>query len=744
MEMEETIVEEWLRSLQMEQYSDSFIDNGYDDLEICKQIGAPDLDAIGVVNPGHRTALLNAVMLLREEGAASVYFTVEEAQLASRDHSSLRNSSGSRGRSSRSSRGSGSTASTPGDPPAPVPLGMAATNTPARYLDAYEAGRAELVRLPHTQLSGLLKERLVQDAVDLAAHPYTTQDGQRGVLEGLASRYADQFSTHYQDVFDHLDRLRLDAWNQLINRVKNPEPIAPPSPPAPPDPCPASPKHQGEGEGGGGGAGSPPSQPRPPASSHPSSHSSSPDHRYYDDHPIYVPGKYNPSSCLSDAEEDQIYGYSSGSFRGRALRPPTLAHSNHAFVHDAHGCLNPRSTLIYELPPVGDVSRGANGKKRLGIGKFLKTLKRDLKRSSGTNTNKNNKNKLTHNLNNLPRSYGEGGLATTPLVMLPGYSSPASSRGSHSSHSHSSHSHSSSHSTNAAFVSASAPGTPGSSGPIRDSGLQEAIERLKEQEMQRRREEQFREHEQILRDLRQGLLRSERPLRETAIFYTKGAPYQDDTYMYDDDAGEAGAGAGPGVGVGVLGPPHHWYDEPPYESDPEDFLIGKDAYREPYGGGLRVVVTEEDIISLRTAGDISVPRDVAKVAHTHWAAAGGPQFPPRAAHASWVEPAAQGSGGYPIPVYDNVRLVSVGGGRAVGRGSRRSEPDYHNMEGAARGGPRHPRRPLLREGGAAGDVAAADVHSVTSRLSGVSVETNRSDPTELRLSKYLVSDEGDR
>lgn len=175
MEMEETIVEEWLRSLQMEQYSDSFIDNGYDDLEICKQIGAPDLDAIGVVNPGHRTALLNAVMLLREEGAASVYFTVEEAQLASRDHSSLRNSSGSRGRSSRSSRGSGSTASTPGDPPAPVPLGMAATNTPARYLDAYEAGRAELVRLPHTQLSGLLKERLVQDAVDLAAHPYTTQ-----------------------------------------------------------------------------------------------------------------------------------------------------------------------------------------------------------------------------------------------------------------------------------------------------------------------------------------------------------------------------------------------------------------------------------------------------------------------------------------------------------------------------------------------------------------------------------------
>lgn len=36
--------------------------------------------------------------------------------------------------------------------------------------------------------------------------------------------------------------------------------------------------------------------------------------------------------------------------------------------------------------------------------------------------------------------------------------------------------------------------------------------------------------------------------------------FLDDTYMYDDD-------------VRALAP-HHWYDEPPYESDPEDFLMG--------------------------------------------------------------------------------------------------------------------------------------------------------------------------
>lgn len=39
--------------------------------------------------------------------------------------------------------------------------------------------------------------------------------------------------------------------------------------------------------------------------------------------------------------------------------------------------------------------------------------------------------------------------------------------------------------------------------------------------------------------------------------------------MYDEDArcGVAG-GSVPGPGVA------HWYDEPPYESDPEDFLMG--------------------------------------------------------------------------------------------------------------------------------------------------------------------------
>ena len=41
----------------------------------------------------------------------------------------------------------------------------------------------------------------------------------------------------------------------------------------------------------------------------------------------------------------------------------------------------------------------------------------------------------------------------------------------------------------------------------------------------------------------------------------------DDTYMYDD--------ALTGNYRGIIHHPHHphWYDEPPYESDPDDFLM---------------------------------------------------------------------------------------------------------------------------------------------------------------------------
>ncbi|KAG8444448.1 hypothetical protein GDO86_009577, partial [Hymenochirus boettgeri] len=74
------IVYEWLKALQLSQYAESFVDNGYDDLEVCKQIGDPDLDAIGVMVPQHRKKIHDAVYRLKEEekeAASGLYFTLE-------------------------------------------------------------------------------------------------------------------------------------------------------------------------------------------------------------------------------------------------------------------------------------------------------------------------------------------------------------------------------------------------------------------------------------------------------------------------------------------------------------------------------------------------------------------------------------------------------------------------------------------------------------------------------------------
>lgn len=49
---------------------------------------------------------------------------------------------------------------------------------------------------------------------------FSFQEGDRGYLEGLASRYADLFSTHYVDVLAHLEDLRRTEFNEMSNDGK--------------------------------------------------------------------------------------------------------------------------------------------------------------------------------------------------------------------------------------------------------------------------------------------------------------------------------------------------------------------------------------------------------------------------------------------------------------------------------------------------------------------------------------------
>ncbi|XP_039276009.1 uncharacterized protein LOC111055637 [Nilaparvata lugens] len=457
------IVVEWLRSLHLGQYAESFLDNGYDDLEICKQVGDPDLDAIGVFNPNHRNRLLQSVRTLREEGAASVYFTLEESAAIQEecqcDSASARSSRTSSGRVSekdglgRSPAGSSSAGSA-------QELG--------RYLDEYEEGKAELVRIPRIQLKVLLKEKLAQDGIRLSCQPYSTSEGERGYLEGLASRYADLYNTHYGDVLEHLEELRRREWAELSPRIRVLGPLTPTTPPGPAPSTPPPLTHHRLA----------------PAATLTSSQSQ----------PIYVPGKYSPSSCLSDKEEDEIYGFAGYGVYGKHMlqRQQQQAKLVIAPRHNYQNCLSPRSAYFYEFPP-----NERPGKKKTSFSRFLRHLKTHRKDKSIS-----------------PRH-------------------PSS--------------------------------------------------RLKVQEALKKKEKFDREHEEILRDIRQGLLQLSRGV-------------SDDTYMYDDEMQRLG---------------QHWYDEPPYESDPEDFLMADTSNHSRVCFTLNVRNEsrsgESGVISLRSAGDISLP-----------------------------------------------------------------------------------------------------------------------------------------
>ncbi|XP_076389053.1 uncharacterized protein LOC100883627 isoform X3 [Megachile rotundata] len=527
MTMASNIVVEWLRSLHLGQYSESFIDNGYDDLEICKQIGDPDLDAIGVFNQTHRARLLQSVKTLREEGAASVYFTLEESNDCLCDNISSKSSrtSSERPLSDKEAQRASPTASSSSG-------GQELT----KFADEYEEGKAELVRIPKMQLRMLLQEKLRHDGIRLACQPYTTPEGERGYLEGLASRYADLFRTHYGDVLEPLEELRRRETN---------------------------------------------ASPRMPNTQLTTSHSQ----------PIYVPGKYSPSSCLSDKEEDEIYGFGYGVFSRQMLqqRQQKLAlaaqNTTTALTPGTHqqpyqSCLSPRSAYFYEFPP-NEQGQNTN-KKKTTFSRLLRGLKTHRKEKQAQTQGSPRHGRARMGVPqrvDTPDSVLQSGLGLGPDMGHTILRSMVDPRDY----------------DRLRYLQMNG-GQPNS--------FEETIHRLKVQEALRKKERFHKEHEEILRDIRQGLMQLGRDGR--------GHLPGDDTYMYDEDA-RCGGGIGPGPGG------QHWYDEPPYESDPEDFLMGASGGPVPtatiqngrvcFTLNLRPENRGEGIISLRTAGDISLPRD---------------------------------------------------------------------------------------------------------------------------------------
>ena len=76
--MSDNVIKVWLRYVGFPEYCDSFIDNGYDDLETIKRIKIEDLEAIGVDDLEHQRCILKAVKDLKQKGAAWVYLLYSE------------------------------------------------------------------------------------------------------------------------------------------------------------------------------------------------------------------------------------------------------------------------------------------------------------------------------------------------------------------------------------------------------------------------------------------------------------------------------------------------------------------------------------------------------------------------------------------------------------------------------------------------------------------------------------------
>ncbi|KAJ7990806.1 hypothetical protein DPEC_G00290730 [Dallia pectoralis] len=167
-----SLVYGWLQTLHLHQYLEGFVDNGYDDLEVCKHIGNPDLDAIGVHVRHHRHRLLQAVEKLREEKKPppGLYFTLEPV-----DPSVIGQVLDSEGYLQGSRSWTGSNQETSGVRSYTTchqGSHCSGNNTLRLANDSKKS-----VTFPKLKLKILIRDKLLKDGINLTKMPYTQKVG---------------------------------------------------------------------------------------------------------------------------------------------------------------------------------------------------------------------------------------------------------------------------------------------------------------------------------------------------------------------------------------------------------------------------------------------------------------------------------------------------------------------------------------------------------------------------------------
>ncbi|CAL8317099.1 unnamed protein product [Merluccius merluccius] len=211
------IVYEWLKTLQLAQYVESFVDNGYDDLEVCKQIGDPDLDAIGVYIPHHRRRVHDAVKRLKDEdrdAASGLYFTLEPIVVGPASSSSEVDHHHQPDPKLRGSRS--------WTEPSGERVGRAAGG--GGHVGAQRnltlGTRREQVLFPKLKLKIMIRDKLIRDGVNLARPPYSNKDGSLGNIDDLAQEYSEYYNTCFSDVSDRMEELRKRRVSQDLDMEK--------------------------------------------------------------------------------------------------------------------------------------------------------------------------------------------------------------------------------------------------------------------------------------------------------------------------------------------------------------------------------------------------------------------------------------------------------------------------------------------------------------------------------------------
>ncbi|XP_077145308.1 SAM and SH3 domain-containing protein 1 isoform X5 [Ranitomeya variabilis] len=197
------IVYEWLKALQLSQYAESFVDNGYDDLEVCKQIGDPDLDAIGVMVQQHRKKIHDAVHRLREEekeAASGLYFTLEpQVDSPTPDIYTSHLVEQYETKAWREAQGH-----------KPVPR-------------SNKSGQLSknLVTYPKLKLKIMIRDKLIRDGFNLSKPPFSKKDGSLGNIDDLAEQYSDYYNTCFTDVCERMEELRKHHVSQDLDEEKS-------------------------------------------------------------------------------------------------------------------------------------------------------------------------------------------------------------------------------------------------------------------------------------------------------------------------------------------------------------------------------------------------------------------------------------------------------------------------------------------------------------------------------------------